>query len=352
MKSLFLMLIPLFLTAIPAIGQKVYRVTIVDAQNGRPISKATIKVISKQISLETDLNGQFTLSTESIFETDTLIISYVGYISKKVPVYGLAVSSKIKLVEAVKSLKELTILKTKYKSVVLNKFSKTIPFFIGLKMAAQKMFLPQPGAVLNSIVIVRSLEKGKNSQARFKVHIFDVDPKTGSPGAQLLESGIEVTDIGNEKINVDLKDHYLIIQDKAFFVGIEWLYIPYNQYINVHKEMLPVTIYENGTQVPWTDYIGNSDYTLGIQGAAPKDDKTYQIVKTVTTAQPAKLDENGSLIRELVPSLSFMFNPRLNAVVGEGISHIWILQNDSNSQWESGVFRPGARLAMSVSVSY
>jgi hypothetical protein len=352
MKSLFIILIGIALTYMNAACQQVYHLTVVDDQDGRLISKATVKVVSKSIVMETDRNGQITFSTKDIRETDTLMISYVGYLTKKVPVHGLAERSKIKLVQDVQTLKELTVVKAKYKSVILNKVTTTIPFFSGLKMAAQKMFAPETGALLTSVLFVRNLEKGYNPQTKFKVHIFDEDPNTGGPGVELLESGLEVIDIGNEKINIDLKNYNVIIPAKVFFIGLEWLYIPFNQYISFGKEMLPVTDYENGQQMPWTDYIGSSGYTVGTMGAAPKDDKAYQTVKMVSTVQPGKYDKNCKLIQELVTSLSYMFNPQLKAVVGKGTSHIWILQNESNAKWQSGIFRPGARLALTATVTY
>ncbi|MBC7758727.1 MAG: hypothetical protein H7069_07730 [Phormidesmis sp. FL-bin-119] len=353
MKSLFITLIYFVVTSITAAaGQQVYQLTVVDGQDGRVISKATIKVISKSIVVETDLYGRSTISAKDISETDTLLISNVGYVTKKVPVYGLAKSFNIKLFQDIQTLKELIVFKTKRKSVILNKVNKTIPFLSGLKLAAQKMFAPEEGALLASVLFVRDIEKGNNPQAKFKVHVYDEDLNTGGPGVKLLESGSEVTDIANEKINVDLKNYNIIIPGKVFFVGIEWLYIPFNQYISFRQEMLPVTDYENGQRVPWTDYIGSSDYFLGTQGAAPKDDKTYQKVKIVSTAQASKFDGNGKLIQELVTSLGYHFNPQLKAVVGNGKSHIWIMQNESDAKWESNIYRPGAKLALSVTIIY
>ncbi|WP_316815477.1 SusC/RagA family TonB-linked outer membrane protein [Pedobacter nyackensis] len=77
---------------------------------GSPIAGATIKVMQSDIFAKTDAQGKFRLT--SVPQDAVLLISYVGYNTKRVPVNGLKKPIVIVLVEGLTRLQEAVIIST------------------------------------------------------------------------------------------------------------------------------------------------------------------------------------------------------------------------------------------------
>lgn len=334
-------------------AQKKLVIHVYEAETNKPVSKATLKSSSNNISIETDLNGNAEVLTNDLIGADTLMISHISYSIRKIPISVLLQKPKVMLIPKTHMLRELIIFNRKRKTVTINRYNKTIPFLAGLKMAAQRLVSPRPGALLKTISLERNIKNGSNPKTRFILHFFDIDTDTGGPGGELLPEGIEVNDKDHSKIIIDLSDCELIIPGKEFFVAVEWLYIPINQYIRIRSEMFPVTEYENGQKIPWIEYTGNPSFILGKQGARPENDKQFQRVKIASGAQVSKVNQFGRLIEEPVTHYQYWFNPQLRAVLGDGPSQIWINDGTPNKpKWRSDAFRKGARLAITATLNY
>ncbi len=97
LKSHVLLLIAAFIIVGNAFSQQSYNGTIVDSRSKSPIPYASIKVKYKKIQSVANANGRFTLPSDLLLISDTIIISCVGYLPKTVPVKNIGVLPLIKL---------------------------------------------------------------------------------------------------------------------------------------------------------------------------------------------------------------------------------------------------------------
>lgn len=60
--------------------------------------------------------------------------------------------------------------------------------------------------------------------SNFRVRIYQIDPLTGGPGADLLTSPIiRTVTKKDEVITVDLQPYQILVDLSSFFVALEWL---------------------------------------------------------------------------------------------------------------------------------
>src|SRR5688500_16948032 len=60
--------------------------TVVDAENSKPLSFASVGILNKANGTITNTSGLFELSIPKDFQNDTLVISMMGYLSVKTPI--------------------------------------------------------------------------------------------------------------------------------------------------------------------------------------------------------------------------------------------------------------------------
>jgi hypothetical protein len=107
MKSLFFIPVLFFTTAIPA--QQKLNCTVMDIKNGQPVPFATI-LASKDKGVVTDSLGKFSLTVHrNTRQTDTILISAVGYISSRIPVKDIQQNSKLFLFPEEKELEQVKV---------------------------------------------------------------------------------------------------------------------------------------------------------------------------------------------------------------------------------------------------
>ena len=90
-------------------SQQAYRGTVYDIKTRDPVPFATIRLIGKEVGMIANEDGKYYLRTDVFLKTDTVMISCVGYTSRKIPVRVLKDSSNIGLKPMIYDLKEVNI---------------------------------------------------------------------------------------------------------------------------------------------------------------------------------------------------------------------------------------------------
>jgi hypothetical protein len=65
-------------------------------------------------------------------------------------------------------------------------------------------------------------------RTKFKINVFSIDTISGRPGESLIPGGIEINDEYSKKIKVDFRKYNIRLNDKGFFISIEYLKTDYN----------------------------------------------------------------------------------------------------------------------------
>ncbi len=193
-----------------------------------PIPYATIGIIDKNIGCVSELDGSFVLEIprERIF--DTLQISHVGYIGKKIRIDELIEKEQISIRLSKKNVKISQIdvkAKSSVKKLILGqkKAGNKFGFVYGkgsgaeaaklMKLGNRKILLTRVGLFINN-----------KSATPFKLQlkIYEQEPNNGLPGEQILNDVILVeSQLSSGWLEVNL-NKYNIILDKNFYVAFQW----------------------------------------------------------------------------------------------------------------------------------
>jgi len=92
-----------------AYSQQAYKGTVYDVKTNAPVPFASMRLIGKEGGMIANEDGKFYLPAHVFLKTDTILVSSVGYISRKIPVYILKDSANIGLRPMVYDLKEVNI---------------------------------------------------------------------------------------------------------------------------------------------------------------------------------------------------------------------------------------------------
>jgi hypothetical protein len=252
-------------------GQQIYEGQVVDKLTELPVSAVTVRLMKQNIALATNDQGYFKLIATGVTITDTIVFTSVGYETYKLPVNAYQSQMFIKMEPSNILLNNVIIREGKIKYITLEKFSisdikearfqghtinPTISFFSHHSFA--KLFVaPHDNAQLVSIQMGRrdylDFESNKaytttNKSARFLLNIMSVDPRTGGPDKLLYTKEITLQD-NSLMVSVDLSKDKIVIPTAKFFIGIEWLQIPFNEVINLNPIKRVEKINKKGEQI-------------------------------------------------------------------------------------------------------
>ncbi|NRF39129.1 carboxypeptidase-like regulatory domain-containing protein [Pedobacter foliorum] len=333
--------------------QKSYVGQIIDSKTTKPIAKVNVRLMPKNILTQTDIKGNFTLISPENKPSDSIIVSCVGYKAIRIALSELPSDKIIALVEDVATLKGLSIYAKKSKTMTINKSSETIHYTPGSNMfTAQMMKCPEAGGFLESIKIKRSVTPDVlNPQTKFIVRVYDLDEKTGGPGKELLPDGYLVTNKDDRTINIDLSSYHIVPSKKIFFVGIERLFIPFNEYPQDKVEELTEAIDKNGKVIPWTSYLGNSSYIIATMDNRGETLEEYQIAIGAPEKDLIHRGLKSRPIKTNVSTINYFYQPILRAIPGEEPGYVWIKENNL-STWRPYNYLTGEKLAISATLKY
>lgn len=220
----------LFITAIVSIPNIVFsQVTlkgkVIYRNDAMPAAFASVALLNhKSIETMTNFAGNFLLHIANSKNTDTVVISSVGYQSIRMPLHIAAKRSEFVLSEIVKSLEGVTV----WNSHVIGSMSESVGFYRSWKHE-------NTGGEIGRIFHL-PYKKFKIDKIRFKagnlcdtcllrVHIRKV--VDGLPGEEILSDSISMfvnhLSLDTKIPEFDLTPYDLTFSEKDFFVGIEVL---------------------------------------------------------------------------------------------------------------------------------
>jgi len=241
-------------------GQISFDGKVINSKSREIIPFATVGLVKENIGTNANEDGSFLLVSNSNKANDTLIVSCVGYLSKKLPVdLGKASNLVIELNEQEGVLDDVVIKnKNSWTLKTLNDFSGCGNRFLTTNgyqaQLAQHFVVDDSNALLTNIKICRkSMAILNPDKTIFRVRIYDINIKTKSPSTDLCNQIIEVK-TKSKFVNINLEKYKIRIPNKEFFVAIEWLKISYNENkrkTKVNGVEMEVITYSPG--IGWTD---------------------------------------------------------------------------------------------------
>ena len=244
-----------------SLAQSVFEGQVIDSALQEPVSSVTVSLLEKKLTTATNSQGYFRINSDETIVNDTLVFSSVGYLTYKVPISTIVNNSVIVLSPSNASLAQVEIKRRKLQFTRLNGFTLGqlvpdrlyVPTPYASPIAYAKYFIaPEDNAILTKIelgrinfevlVIERYNPKApqeplkpftkSNPRTRFIVNIFSINEKTKLPDKILLTKSVSL-DNNLTWVTLDLTNDSLALKSKEFFVGVEWIRIPYNEIVKL-----------------------------------------------------------------------------------------------------------------------
>jgi len=221
MKILLLLLFPLITHS-----QIIYKGNIVNKITKEKIPFATVGLTKENIGTNADEDGKFSLTSKKCV-ADSLVISCVGYETSKFSVDNLPSNLQFEISERQIELRTIIVKNNFKSSYTLNDYSNcgfnSYTSSGSVTQIAQHLQSPIANSLLSEINICKEADN-----SLFRIRVYDMDPISGKPSFDLADTIIEVKS-GKRHVKINLEKYNIVIPEKDFFVGIEWLYIPFNE---------------------------------------------------------------------------------------------------------------------------
>lgn len=217
-----LLFIILLLTGWAAKSQSSKKAFLLDRATKQPIPFATIKVLHQPFGTFSNDKGNFEVQA---FPTDTLLISSIGFISKKVT----GIPDTIFLEPIVKLLppvfiSQKNVISTHTVGIKAKADFQWGPSGYGEEFA-QKINLNLSDNEYCQVKKVILSVKRFSPETPVLLHIYAVDTLTGLPLDELLSKQyfISKEHFRKERITIDISSEKLFVNDSSLFVSFEWL---------------------------------------------------------------------------------------------------------------------------------
>lgn len=228
--KIILLSILFFLSAVCSVktyAQSVIRGTITSAKDGRPAAYASIKLNGQNTGTISDTAGNFTLQVHRIKQSDTIIISSVGFEDLKIPAQKVNRNTPLKLQESQKMM-ESVIIRSFNKEEIAGAKSEIVGYYRSWNTdntggEIGRSFLP--GHSEYQVAKVRFKVYNTYDTCIIRLHIREMN--NGEPGREILMDSvaqiINKSSQADKAYEFDLNKYNVVLNKKNIFVSFEVL---------------------------------------------------------------------------------------------------------------------------------
>ena len=229
----------LFLAAFQLQAQEVlFEGYVFDSKTKEQIPYVNLSFLNTLKGTSTDEEGHFYLDIPTPLLEKKVHISSLGYNDTIVAAKDIYKAKKFYLVEESFELDEVVVVQSLGNSNVLNpisSYSLTSGFSSSSTPWVLALYFPNIGAqkkFVNKVTVFFQKDKNFKRQAsKFRLRIYNVDEKTKAPDQDILRKSIVLeTHQDKDFVSIDLQALNIKIPKAGVYVGLEWLFVPYNWY--------------------------------------------------------------------------------------------------------------------------
>lgn len=228
-------------------GQNIdFEGTVVDANTNEPIPYVNISFLNTLVGTSTDEAGRFALEIQKTYLKNKIHVSSLGYKDTILLASKLYGTKLLKIQEATFELKEVVVAKNLGESQVLNpisSYSITSGFDSSSTPWVLALYFPNIGAskkfLENITIFFRQNNEFVGDRAKFRLRLYDVDPNTKKPKDDIIKKSIILETVkSQEYTSIDVSSLKLKVPKQGIYVGLEWLFIPYNWYSKDERDQI------------------------------------------------------------------------------------------------------------------
>jgi hypothetical protein len=244
----FIVLFLFFLYGLSSTAQEVlFEGYVLDHKTKEPIPYVNLSFLNTLKGTSTDEKGHFFLDLPSYFLEKQVHISSLGYKDTIVIAKDIFNKKRFGMVEESYELDEVVVSESFGNSDVLNpisSYSLTSGFSSSSTPWVLALYFPNIGAqhkyLSKVVVFLQKNRTFKGSSAKFRLRIFDVEPKTKTPKTDILRKSIILeSNLDEDFVSIDLGPLNIKMPETGVYVGVEWLFVPFNWYRYSNKH--PIT---------------------------------------------------------------------------------------------------------------
>ena len=219
---------------------------VVDSKTSTPIPYVNISFLNTLTGTSSNEEGKFAIEISKTFLDKEIHVSSLGYKDTILLARKLFDAKRLKMVEETFELEEVVVAKKLGESQVLNpisSYSITSGFDSSSTPWVLALYFPNIGASKKYLEKVTVFFREKNEftrdKAKFRLRFYGVNPETKKPEQDLTKKSIILEAVKSKNYtSIDLKALKIQIPQEGIYVGLEWLFIPYNWYGQGEKDQL------------------------------------------------------------------------------------------------------------------
>ncbi|WP_273276904.1 carboxypeptidase-like regulatory domain-containing protein [Maribacter polysiphoniae] len=236
------------LLALSSSGQEVlFEGHVFDNKTKEPIPFVNLSFLNTLKGTSTDEKGHFFIDLPTSFLEKQVHISSLGYKDTIVIAKNIFKVKRFGMVAESYELDEVVVSHSMGNSDVLNpisSYSLTSGFSSSSTPWVLALYFPNIGAQQKYLekvtVFFQKNNRFKRPTAKFRLRIYDVDQETKKPQRDILRKSMVLeSDVEEDFVSIDLRSLNLKIPKSGIYVGVEWLFVPYNWYRNTVEH--PIT---------------------------------------------------------------------------------------------------------------
>jgi hypothetical protein len=259
---------------------------VIDAVNNKPLAYAIVIYDNRLRVTYTDLNGYFTLATDSLRKNDSVIIQYLGYVKQVLQVGSLSSDFVVKMARQEQSLQPVFVSNCpRYESFTLNKKMGPIKQYVGPGPATRLIIMARyynttgRNSYLKKISLLLD-EKAPNLQIPVRLHWYEWNNDLHMPGKELTDSNIIVYPYKSGWNEFELPDKTIEFPKDWIVFGFEFIYPP--EYGEQYK-----TLHSSDEKIKWLNNI-NHRWSLSMQYVDNENECAFYILNNAEIAQYSK----------------------------------------------------------------
>ncbi|MDP2525264.1 carboxypeptidase-like regulatory domain-containing protein [Maribacter dokdonensis] len=219
---------------------------VLDEKTKTPVPYANVSFLKTLKGTSSDEDGYFYIDVPESYLEREVHISALGFKDTIIPAKIISQKKKIHLKEETFELEEVVVSQSLGDSQVLNPVS-SYSIKSGFSSAETPwvlaLYFPNIGAskkFIEKITIhVQQNSKFKRASSKFRLRVYDVDKKTQKPNNDLIRKSIILESSKTEDfVSIDLSSMNIKMPDEGIYIGLEWLFLPYNWYTNTYKHAI------------------------------------------------------------------------------------------------------------------
>ncbi|WP_339840733.1 carboxypeptidase-like regulatory domain-containing protein [uncultured Maribacter sp.] len=216
---------------------------VLEENSQTPIPYANISFLRTLKGTSSNDEGYFYVDVSESFLERDVHISALGFKDTILSAKSISDNKKIFLKEDTFELEEVVVSHSLGDSQVLNPISS---YSIKSGFSSAKtpwvlaLYFPNIGAAkkyLEKITVhVQQNSRFKRTSSKFRLRVYDVDKGTKKPNHDLIRKSIILESSDTEDfVSIDLSSMGIRIPDEGIYVGLEWLFLPFNWYTNAYE---------------------------------------------------------------------------------------------------------------------